>query len=675
MMHEQPDITTTLFTLPPDAKFLRVAELSPRLRAKIGPVEDGQSVITRPGFRVTTRLAPRPLADLLAEFRAPRLLTDAVVRFAQAHDQDPLEVMDLAFDSLATLIEGRILVPDGSPDASAPAPSLAAGQAFAGFEIESLVRSLEDSEVYRAHRDGADTVALKIARDDRPWVNAMMANEARVLAQLDGVDSPRLVHDGTEGGRAFVAMEWCNGVSVAVAAQQARSSRDRRRLHGLVGRILEAYGRLHQRGVLHGDIHPDNCLVRDDGRIVILDFGNARPTQAASTVDAGRAGIPQFYDPEMAAALLAGQLSPAATPASEQYAIAALAYLLLTGAMPIDAPAVHDELLPRIAERPALPFATRGVASWPDVEAIVGRGLMKEPADRFADVASMARAFSSACAYPDAPSVWRDDIHRAFAAAVQDVRDLAPSTEPGARSWFALRAALALEDAELLAAADVLAGTLGSSVVVQAIVAHVARARSDGRMESQAIAAFLTAAGRLTDREAAVAIVAAAGVLDGGMSRSPNAAALADWAARRLDSLTSASSIADPRPVYAALSLVKAGVITAPSDLSSRLEILYKRRTGHVWLWALAYDVFADVRFRARALAARRPAGALKRGFACIRLHQITGDIKWVVEARRVVENASGARVPARDIALLVAELMAPERAALPPYVCLDKGA
>jgi hypothetical protein len=675
MMPEQSDITTTLFMLPPDAKFLRVAELSPRLRAKIGPVEDGQSVITRPGFRVTTRLAPRPLADLLAEFRAPRLLTDAVFRFAQAHEQDPLEVMDLAFDSLATLIEARILVPDGSPDASAPAPTLAAGQAFAGFEIESLVRSLDDSEVYRAHRDDAEPVALKIARDDRPWVNAIIANEARVLAQLDGVDSPRLVQDGTERGRAFVAMEWCDGLSIAFAAQQARASGDRRRLRGLVGRFLDAYGRLHNQGVLHGDIHPGNCLVRDDGRIVILDFGNARPTQAASTVDAGRAGIPQFYDPEMAAALLARQLPPAATPASEQYAIAALAYLLLTGLMPIDAPAVHDELLRRIVERPALPFATRGVASWPDIEAIVGRGLMREPADRFADVASMARAFASAEAEPDAPPRWCEDVQSAFDAAVQEVRDLAPSTQP-AQSWFALRAALALEDAELLAAADVLASSPGSSWAGPSIAAHVARARSDTRMESQAMAAFVTAVERLGDREAAAAIVAAAGMLDGGMSRAPEAATLAGWAARRLDGLLSASSsIADPQLVYAALSLVKAGVITAPPDLSSQLEILYKRRAGHLWLWALAYDVFADVRFRARALAARRPAGALKRGLACLRLHQLTGDAKWVGEARRVVENASGARVPARDIALLVAELVAPERAALPPYVCLSKGA
>ncbi len=67
-----------------------LSQLSLRLRRRIGVVEEGQSVITRPGFRVATRLVPRPLAELLAEFHAPNLLTDAVLRFARAHDQDPL---------------------------------------------------------------------------------------------------------------------------------------------------------------------------------------------------------------------------------------------------------------------------------------------------------------------------------------------------------------------------------------------------------------------------------------------------------------------------------------------------------------------------------------------------------------------------------------------------------
>ena len=168
MNRELRDLTETLFVLPPDAKLLPVSELSNRLRARIGPVENGEEVVTRPGFRITTRLVPAPLAALMREFREPTLLTNAVLRFSQGRELDPFDTLDQAFDALATLVEARILSLRISPHTQAPEPSLAAGQEFAGLEIETLVRSLEDTEVYRARHSNGDSVALKVARDSRP---------------------------------------------------------------------------------------------------------------------------------------------------------------------------------------------------------------------------------------------------------------------------------------------------------------------------------------------------------------------------------------------------------------------------------------------------------------------------------------------------------------------------
>jgi predicted Ser/Thr protein kinase len=674
-----PDITATLFLLPPDAKLLPVSELSARLRAKIGPVEDGQSVITRPGFRMTARLVPGPLAELLSEFRTPSLLTDAVLRFARAQEQDPQDVLDLAYDALAALVQVRILVPEQSPDAAAPMPSLGAGQEFAGYEINALVRSLEDSEVYRAGGRGGAFAALKISRDDRPTVADMLANEAFMLERLGGIDSPRLLEHGSEQGRAYVAMEWCDGVSIAVAAQQMRAARDRRQLHALVSRMLEAYGRLHGRGVLHGDIHPGNCLVRDDGRIVILDFGSARLIDGgAMAVDLARAGIPQFHDPLMAAAVLAGQLPPAATASSEQYEIAVLAYLLLTGLHPIEMPAVQDEMLRRIVKRPPLPFAARGVAAWPDVEEVVGRGLAKQPGQRFPDVASLASAFASAGIPGGAQQRFPTAAQRAFDDAVDAVRRLAPTDEsPLAHAWFGLRAALAMEDAELLAAADVLASRAGSGWAAGSVAAQVARARSDGPMESKAIAMFLAAVEPLPDGpQAAAAILAGARVLEGGRFRTADAAALAEWVTRRLDRLMPAALSNELDPcvarsllAYVELSLAKTGVVPVRADLAARLEALPEAQASDVWFWSLAHDVFADDRFKALALSAKLPSSPLKRGFALLRLHQLTGETRWISDANRVVARAPNAGLPGWGTALLMAELMGPERAVLPPFL------
>lgn len=678
MTEAVPDIAQTRFLLPPDVKLLPVAELSARVRARIGPVAQGQSVVTRQGFRVTTRLVPQALALLIGEFRSPSRLTDAVFRFARSNAQDPQAVLDLAFDALATLVEARLLVPQGAPEAAAAGPSLAPGQDFAGFEIEILIRSLEDSEVFRARAPDGRTVALKLARDARPGVADMLAREARTLETLRGGDSPELRSHGREGGRAYVAMEWCDGVSVGVAAQQLRAARDRGRLHDLVGRMLAAYGRLHERDVLHGDIHPGNCLVRDDGRIVILDFGHARRIgETRSTADLARAGIPQFYDPQMAQAILAGTVPPAASPASEQYAIAVLAYMLLTGLHPIDAPSVQDELLRRIVERPPLPFAARGVPSWPGVESVMARALSRQPADRHPDLSSLARAFAAADLPPDLPPRRRDSADRAFDAALKALRSL----EPGPRwrrdtAWLALRAALALEDVELLAAAGRLAAPVDAGWAGCTMAARLAQARSDPRAEAHAIHAFLAATRGLKDEpQFAWAMLASARILEGCTSRTTETQSLEAWAAQGLRRLVPASkrrqvhaAPGNPFPTYVALSLVRAGRVPASAALARQLEDLAVARSGNVWLWALAHDVFADERHRTLALSVNLPQRPLMRGFALLRLYQLTGDRRWLADARAAAAKASEATTQGWAVALLLAELRMPEAAMLPPF-------
>jgi hypothetical protein len=89
MIEARADLAVTPFVLPPDAKVLSVSELGPRLRARIGPVDDGHSVVTRPGFRVAARLVPGPFAALISEFRTPSLLTEAIHRFARSAGLPP----------------------------------------------------------------------------------------------------------------------------------------------------------------------------------------------------------------------------------------------------------------------------------------------------------------------------------------------------------------------------------------------------------------------------------------------------------------------------------------------------------------------------------------------------------------------------------------------------------
>ena len=371
----------------------------------------------------------------------------------------------------------------------------------------------------------------------------------------------------------------------------------------------------------------------------------------------------------MAEALLAGQLPPACTPAAEQYALCVLAYLLLTGLHPIEAPAVREDLLRQIVDRPPLPFAARGVAAWPAAESVLRRGLAKQPVDRFPDVAALAGTFAAVSPKPAAPARQR---HVALNAALEQTRRLAPSALPPLhRAWFALRAALTLEDAELLGAADILIGEAGPGWAARSVAVHIARARSDTRMEREAVETFLADVETLAvGEEAAEAVLAAAEALDGAAFRDASAAPLALWASRRVDRLTTA-----PRPdrkgeeallVEAALALAKAGAVPCPPDLDARLETLASAGKGSVWLWALAHDVFARDPFRERALAAVRPRHPFAHAFSLLRLHQM-GETRWVAAARRLLARETELAVD--HAALLAIELQAPERAVFPSFL------
>ena len=469
------DLTTTRFVLPPDAKLLPVDDLAPRLRAKLGPVGDMQVVVTRPGFRVTTRLVTLPLATLLSEFRTASLLTDAIIRFSKSYEQDAFDILELSFDALAVLIDGRTLVVADSPDAQVAEPSLATGQTVDGMEVEHLVRSFDDTEVYRVRIGSGESAALKIARDKR--AEATLSREAKILKQLGGGDSPALLHDGIYETRKWLAMEWHDGVPIAVAAQQARASGNRTQLHRLVVGLLDAYTRLHERDVVHGDIHTGNVLVDDTGKITILDFGRAQLITDSVSNDPTRAGITHYYDPQMAVALLAGITPPVASKTSEQFALATLVYLLLTGLHPIDPSAEQTELLQRIVTRPMLPFVARGVNAWPRVEVVLRQALAKNENERFSNTATFAHAFRKAGVTSRLSKSNKPSVEPIILTL--KMGDSLAGAKPHVLAWLALRGALLLSDPELLAIADLWVARGGSSFDDCRVAIAVARARSD----------------------------------------------------------------------------------------------------------------------------------------------------------------------------------------------------
>lgn len=387
---------TDLLVLPSDVVLVPVGELAEEVRRQF-EAEEGDVAITRPRSRTPSKIIDAHVAGLLTEFRAPKTIVEAVISYSQANQLDPQQTLEEAFPALQRFISSRILVPPDAEDAKEISAGFTAGDHVGGFEVERCVQVLEDTEVYQATCGDGQEVALKILRPGcNQGMECTLDREASILKYLDGEVAPRLQATGTFEGRRYLALEWCPGIPATAAANELRvwgstDVTERKKLQRLCCAVLEGYASLHMRKVIHSDIHPRNILVDHDGTIRIIDFGLARLDGMRSQFgDPHRGGVGFFFEPEYALARLAHHPPPRSSMLGEQYALAALVYLLLTGTHYLDFSAEKREMMRQIAEDRPLPFTRWGIL-WPEVEELLGKALSKNPSERFPSVAEFAR--------------------------------------------------------------------------------------------------------------------------------------------------------------------------------------------------------------------------------------------------------------------------------------------
>ena len=249
--------------------------------------------------------------------------------------------------------------------------------------------------VYRAvDRKLKRSVALKILPPDlafRADVRERFLREAETAARLNHPNIVPIFSVDEREGLAWFAMALVEGESIGdrIRHSGAASFSDVRRMLREVG---DALSYAHARGVVHRDIKPDNILVdAQTGRSMVTDFGIARATtegESRLTATGTAIGTPAYMSPEQCAGdrELDGR--------SDLYSLGAVAYYMITGQPPFDGPSTPVIMMKQVTEQPA-PIRRYRPDVPPDLDAIVMKLLEKDPAQRFADGASLIGALDS----------------------------------------------------------------------------------------------------------------------------------------------------------------------------------------------------------------------------------------------------------------------------------------
>jgi serine/threonine protein kinase len=210
-------------------------------------------------------------------------------------------------------------------------------------------------------------VAIKRLRTDAPEESlTRFRREARLGATLNHPNFVSVYDTIATDEGALIVMEYVPGRSLEELMK--RGPMKRSEAVSILRGAAAALDHAHQEDVVHRDVKPANILVRDDGTVKVADLGIARAIDATQITAEGRViGTMPYMAPERMRAAGAGG------PASDVYALAAVAYELLSGS-PLEAEGTGEE---------PSSLHQRLAAGWPDgpsaVFAVISRGLSQDP--------------------------------------------------------------------------------------------------------------------------------------------------------------------------------------------------------------------------------------------------------------------------------------------------------
>jgi serine/threonine protein kinase len=246
--------------------------------------------------------------------------------------------------------------------------------------------------VFKGHHEGMGLdVAVKVLNPKlgrkEPKTLKRFVREVRLLAAINNPHVVRVYDAGQQDKYTYMIMELVKGQSLDSLRRQEGGRMRPGAVAYYLRQVALGLHAVHQCGVVHRDIKPDNIMVDTRGQTKIADFGLARGQDSVQlTLSDEVVGTPEYMSPEVIA-------HEDVSGKADQYSLGITAYELITGETPFN----KGNLLKIVQEHlrsPVPPLSLKSPECPPDLAAIVHRLLEKKQEDRYADAKELAALLS-----------------------------------------------------------------------------------------------------------------------------------------------------------------------------------------------------------------------------------------------------------------------------------------
>ena len=300
---------------------------------------------------------------------------------------------------------------------------------MAGYRIESRIGAGGMAVVYRARDERLGRwVALKVIAPqwtyDEEFRRRFVA-EALAAARVDDPHVIPVYEAGQAGEMLFIAMRLVTGADLWGVLRREGALSPERALE-LLSPVASALDAAHAAGLVHRDVKPGNILVDErPGRpdhVYLADFGLSKGAVAGISLATGNVvGTPSYAAPEQVQ-------GHDVDGRADQYALACVAFELLTGRAPYERDQPLAVLLAHLsASPPSLAGRRPGLPVTADT--VLTRALAKRPEQRYASCREFTDALRDAFGLPRYHSGGR--VRRSAGPAGSQVTPAAPYGEPG----------------------------------------------------------------------------------------------------------------------------------------------------------------------------------------------------------------------------------------------------